>query len=160
MFDTSNAPGFLIRRLQQISVQIFARNTASAGLSGVQYGALQIIRQKAGIDQITLAQAVDIDRTTTTRIVDRLFRAGLIVRKANPDNRRSNCLSITAKGSALLRKIERKADESQLRLLAPLTAEQRVTFMKMLRKLVLSHSQVSGKAARDDEDRATDNKAA
>ncbi len=140
MLNPANAPGFLIRRLQQISIQIFAEVTKGAKLSTIQYGALQVIEQRPEIDQVSLSQLLDTDRTTIARLVDRLFQSGLIVRKSNPNDRRSNCLSITPRGVAQLRKTEPCADTSQQQLLSPLSSAERTEFMRLLRKLVFAHA--------------------
>ncbi len=138
--NPSNAPGFLIRRLQQASVQIFAEKTREAGLSTVQYGALQVIDANPGIDQVRLSQGIDTDRTTITRVVHRLHQLGLITRRSNPKDRRSNSLRITPRGGAVLEAIADDASASQERLMSPLNAAEQAEFMRMLRKLVFAHS--------------------
>ncbi len=141
MFDPFDKPGFLIRRLQQISVRIFAEATAAFDISTVQYGALQVIEHQPGIDQISLSQATDTDRTTIVRVVDRLSAAGLISKESNPDDRRSNRLRITAAGARLLREVYEHAEASQRRLLAPLAPDDRADFLRHLWLLVTTHSE-------------------
>ena len=50
-------PGHLIRRLNQISVSVFAARVAEEGfdLTPVQFAALMILSENPGIDQATLA---------------------------------------------------------------------------------------------------------
>jgi DNA-binding MarR family transcriptional regulator len=147
MFDPFTTPGFLIRRLQQISVQIFQKATAAFDISTVQYGALQVIEHRPGIDQSSLAQATDTDRTTIVRVVDRLSDAGLIRKESSPEDRRSNRLRITADGEQLLRDVYEHAEASQRTLLSPLTQIERSEFLRHLQVLVLAHSEQSASAA-------------
>jgi DNA-binding MarR family transcriptional regulator len=140
MFDPFTKPGFLIRRLQQISVRIFQEATAAFDVSTVQYGALQVIEHQPGIDQVTLAQATDTDRTTIVRVVDRLSEAGLISKQSNPDDRRSNRLRITAAGARLVRDVYEHAEASQQRLLSPLAPADRADFLRHLWVLVTTHA--------------------
>src|ERR1700730_16523655 len=54
-------PGFLVRRLHQISVAIFLEEMAGLEITPVQYGALMIVAADPGIDQSALAAELGID---------------------------------------------------------------------------------------------------
>jgi len=66
-----------------------------------QWFALAFLWKSEGMNQCELAEATTKDRTTITRIVDRLERKGLIVRKRDPKDRRSYNLHPTAKSQEL-----------------------------------------------------------
>jgi len=140
MFDPFTKAGALIRRLQQISLRVFSEATAPFDLSTVQFGALQVIGDRPGIDQASLGQASDTDRTTVIRVVDRLQQRGLIRREPCPHDRRLNRLYVTSAGTQLIAGMAPLADSSQVRLLDPLSPDEREAFMRMLTKLVLAHS--------------------
>lgn len=141
MFDPFTKAGALIRRLQQISLRVFSEATAPFDLSTVQFGALEVIGDHPGIDQATLGQASDIDRTTVIRVVDRLEQRGLIRREPCPNDRRINQLYVTPAGIQLIADMAPLANNSQVHLLEPLSPDEREAFMRMLTKLVLAHSQ-------------------
>lgn len=61
--------------------------------------------------QTDLAQAIGISQPSTVRVVDQLEVAGLIERLRDPDDKRSNCLSLTERGSELVTKIEARLAE-------------------------------------------------
>ena len=140
MFDPLSKAGSLIRRLQQISLRIFNEGIQPYVLTTVQFGTLQVIADRPGIDQITLAQASDIDRTTVMRVLHRLEEFKLVCRKACPRDKRINRVYITEEGRQLIVAVEPLADATQSRLLEPLDPEDRKAFMQMLSKLVLTHS--------------------
>jgi len=139
MFDPLSKAGALIRRLQQVSIRVFAEETAPFDLTTVQFGALQVIVDHPGIDQVSLSQATDTDRTSIMRILDRLQMRGLVLKRPNSEDRRSNCLYATVDGMHLVAAMSPLADLSQEKLLAPLSAAERESFMQMLTHLVLSH---------------------
>jgi MarR family transcriptional regulator for hemolysin len=61
--------------------------------------------------QTDLAQAIGISQPSTVRVVDQLEVAGLIERLRDPDDKRSNCLSLTDRGGELVTKIEARLAE-------------------------------------------------
>lgn len=141
MYDPLSKPGSLIRRLHQISVRIFTAKTESFELTPVQFGALQVVSDRPDIDQASLAEAADIDRTTAVRVIDRLAELGLITREVCSVDRRVRRMRITTAGTRQIAEMEPAAEASQALLLAPLSAAERLQFMRMLRRLVSSHAE-------------------
>ena len=73
-------------------------------------GAVPADRQP-GLRQIELADMLDIEPITLSRIVDRLEEAGLVERVADPADRRAWRLHVTAKAQPLIEKLRAVADE-------------------------------------------------
>src|SRR6056297_1440679 len=84
-------PGHLIRRLNQISVALFAERMAQAGLTltPVQYAALSAVAAHPGIDQARVAGLIAYDRATLGKVVDRLESRGLLSRRTASHDRRA-----------------------------------------------------------------------
>ena len=59
-------PGFLARRLHQIHVSLFSERCAAFRITPLQYSLLSELVERTEADQTTLANAVALDRTTTT----------------------------------------------------------------------------------------------
>ena len=97
-------PGHLIRRLHQVSTQLFLLRVQAAGsdLTPVQFAALDALSTHPEIDQAGLAGAVAKDRATIGAVVDRLEQKGLIARRVSPADKRARLLSLTPRGQALL----------------------------------------------------------
>ncbi len=114
---SSTMPGHLIRRLHQLSTQVFLRRVREAGfdLTPVQFAALDALQHSPGIDQAGLAQAIGKDRATTGAVVDRLEQKGLVSREVNVRDKRARELLITEEGrivrAALLPVVERLQKE-------------------------------------------------
>lgn len=129
-------PGHLIRRLNQISMALFAEETSPLDLTSVQYAALNMIEQVPGIDQASLSDMIAFDKTTIVKVLDRLVDKGLITRTRSETDRRINHLNATTKGSQVLKEIHPMLDRSDKRILAPLSAADQRTFMELLTRLV------------------------
>jgi len=129
-------PGHLIRRLNQISMALFAEETGALDLTSVQYAALNMIHEVPGIDQASLSDMIAFDKTTIVKVLDRLVDKGLITRTRSDTDRRTNHLHATPKGAQLLKDIHPMLDRSDKRILAPLSAVEQRTFMELLSRLV------------------------
>jgi DNA-binding MarR family transcriptional regulator len=139
LLDLHEHPGHLLRRAQQISVSIF-HDEIQGELTPVQYALLRTLAASPGIDQVTLAGLVAIDTSTGASVCARLEEKGLLERKVIPHNRRQRALTITASGTALLKRLDPAVHRLRERLLAPLTEREQVQFMRLLDKLVLENN--------------------
>ena len=139
-------PGFLVRRLHQIHVAMFREECGKFGITPVQSGLLTILDWQAGLDQVTLGAEVGIDRTNVADVVSRLESRGLVERRANPADRRTRLVSITAEGREFLQRVRTGMETAQERFLAPLGEEDRRIFMRLLRELVDAGNE-TGRAA-------------
>ena len=136
-------PGFLLRRCHQISVSIFAELCAGTDLTPAQYGVLYTIGENPDIDQIAIARAIGLDRSTVSSVIDRLVRATLVERCTDARDRRRHVLAITDTGRARLRRAMAATAAAQGELLKPLAAEERRQLLDLLRKLMMAHSEKS-----------------
>lgn len=85
-------PGHLIRRAQQIAVSKF-HEVHGRHVTPIQYAILRTLHETPGIDQVTLAQLIALDTSTTADIAARLETKGWILREVLP--RRQRRLSLT-----------------------------------------------------------------
>jgi hypothetical protein len=82
-------PAHLARRFHQICLGVTAEILEGEGLTPTEYGVLAAVDDHPGQDQRGLAAGLGIDAASTSQIVDRLERAGLIARRVNPEDRRA-----------------------------------------------------------------------
>ena len=92
-------PGFMIRRAHQISVSLFLEETGELGITNRQYGILLVLKHQPGIDQITVAKLLGLDRSTTGMVLTKLEQAGLVGRVVGAKDRRKRSLALTPAGS-------------------------------------------------------------
>ena len=131
-----NRPGFLVRRLHQIHVAIFLQEMAEDNITPIQYGLLSVLADQPGLDQLSLAEEIGIDRANVADVLTRLESRGLVVRTVSAeDNRRKFCVP-TAQGIAFVKKYFANMQRAQDNLLRPLKPAERVEFMRLLRCIV------------------------
>jgi DNA-binding MarR family transcriptional regulator len=89
----------------------FDRRAVGLGVTRAQWKVLFRLERQPGLRQIELADMLDIEPITLSRIVDRLEEAGLVERGADPADRRAWRLHVTAKAQPLIAKLHEVADE-------------------------------------------------
>jgi DNA-binding MarR family transcriptional regulator len=129
-------PGFLIRRLHQIHLALFADECAAFGVTPVQFSLLSVLAAQPGLDQAALAFAVGVDRATTANVVARLDQRGLLRRRPGTTDRRVKQMELTQAGHRLLARIDPHARRAHARTLEALRPADRARFVALLRRLV------------------------
>ncbi len=129
-------PGFLIRRLHQIHLALFAEECAPFGVTPVQFSIMTVAKAQPGLDQAALAQEVGVDRTTLANVLARLEGRGLVSRCGSPPDRRVKRVSLTRQGTTLLTRMAGAAERAHDRTIAALPPADREAFLESLRNLV------------------------
>jgi MarR family transcriptional regulator for hemolysin len=75
------------------------------GMTRAQWAVLLQLERREGLKQSELADALDIQPITLTRLVDRLCANGLIERRADPNDRRAKQLYLTPAARPLIERI-------------------------------------------------------
>jgi DNA-binding MarR family transcriptional regulator len=135
-------PGHLIRRAHQIAVSLF-HDKLGREVTPVQYAVLMALQDKPGIDQVTLAQEIALDTSSTADVAVRLEAKGLIVREMLPRGQRS--LQLTDAGQALLARLVPDMNAMCSTMLADMDATEQAEFIRLLQKFV--HINDDGRAA-------------
>jgi MarR family transcriptional regulator for hemolysin len=89
----------------------FDRRAVGMGVTRAQWKVLFRLQRQPGMRQIELADMLDIEPITLSRIVDRLEEAELVERVADPADRRAWRLHVTAQAQPLIAKLRCVADE-------------------------------------------------
>lgn len=97
MFAVFDLIGAIERRAQRI----VATTLSEAGLTPDQYLALASLREKDGRPLREIADALRCSPSTVTGLIDTMEEKGLVAREANPEDRRSHLVRLTAKGRGL-----------------------------------------------------------
>jgi DNA-binding MarR family transcriptional regulator len=134
--DLREKAGYLLRRAFQRSVALFAEEAREQDITSPQYIILVALALDPGIDQNSLAEAVDLDRWTTGDVLSRLERRGLVTRKVDSTDRRCRTLFLTPVGHRLVQEMEPTGMRVHERILAPLDAAEQREFLRLLRKLL------------------------
>lgn len=126
-------PGHLIRRAQQIAVSKF-HEVHGRHVTPIQYAILRTLHETPGIDQVTLAQLIALDTSTTADIAARLETKGWIRREVLP--RRQRRLSLTPEGEDVLVELMPGVGVHYRAMMDSLEPVEQQEFMRLLRKFV------------------------
>ena len=92
--------------------QILARRTRAInarlrpqGVDYTRWRVLAVLQEHSGATMGRLADLTSVDRTTLTRTLGLMEKAGLVVRRERKNDRRSLAISLTAKGRRMFARI-------------------------------------------------------
>jgi DNA-binding MarR family transcriptional regulator len=125
----------MIRRAHQIVTALF-EEVADGSITQTQFGTLYCLRQRPRIDQSTLSKLIGHDRSTTALVVEKLERAGLVIREPDPQDRRRNALMITPAGEDALLRTLPFLHHTHTSVLSALSPAESKEFVRLLGKVV------------------------
>jgi DNA-binding MarR family transcriptional regulator len=94
--------GFLVTDIARHIRRLFDRRLSSHGLTQVQWRAILAISNRPGSSQKTIAEVLEIQPITLTRLMDRMAKGGWVERRADPADRRAVRVYLTAKAEPVL----------------------------------------------------------
>ncbi|MCA8929026.1 MAG: MarR family transcriptional regulator [Alphaproteobacteria bacterium] len=100
--DPETSLGFLVSDVARLLRKNFLRRAQEIGLSQAQWQALAYLSIQPGINQVTLADKLEIQPISLVRTIDRLQEQGLVAREPDPNDRRAVQLVLTDKAQPLL----------------------------------------------------------
>ena len=133
-----DAPGHLLRRCHQITVDLYTEELGDEGPTPPQFALLLTVMQNPGLSQVDLVRHTGIDRSTVAEMVARLIKRGLLDRNRTVTDRRTNALGVTEAGEAVLRRALPAVLRAQERAVAALSQDDRAELMRLLRLLAAS----------------------
>jgi DNA-binding MarR family transcriptional regulator len=124
----------MIRRAHQIAVSLFLEEAGELGITNRQYGILLVLKHQPGIDQITVAKLLGLDRSTAGMVLAALEEQGLVGRAVGANDRRKRSLKLTPAGRRMLKRLTEPARRAQERVLSTFSPRERKTFLDLLEK--------------------------
>lgn len=113
----------------------FDARARGIGVTRPQWQVLTVLRRHEGINQGGLAERLEVEPITVCRMVDRLQDSGLVERRADPADRRSWRLFLTAKAEALLQQLRPLAEEMLAEALEGVSEPDRDRLAEMLDRI-------------------------
>lgn len=134
----SDMPGHLIRRLNQMSTQVFSRRMQDAGhdLTPVQFAALDAVHSNPGLDQARIAALIAYDRATIGGVIDRLEQKGLVTRLISARDRRAREVKLTKIGHRTYSTVLPIVSTIQDEILGALNKEEQTDFLRLAKKAI------------------------
>ncbi|SRR6266487_1068706 len=133
--DRAEGFGFLLVQLGFQVARRFSERLAPLGIEPRQFGVLSRLAANEGKSQQAIGELIGLNPTRMVFLVDELERLGLVERRRNPADRRSNALHLTDAGRAVLDRVRRSGDDPSERLGASLSAAERRQLTGLLRRL-------------------------
>jgi len=88
------------------------------GMTRAQWAVLSRVERSEGLKQCELADVLDLQPITLTRLIDRLCDGGLIERRSDPDDRRAKRLYLTPAARPVLDGLTRLGKDMMATVLA------------------------------------------
>lgn len=134
-FDINESLGFLLSKCHQKAFQIFRDKISAYNVTPPQFAVLAFLLKKDGQSQIQLGTAMEMDRTTTSGIIDRLESQGLVERRHSPEDRRVFLIYLTEAGRELEETLSRLSLEANTEVASNLSKDEKQNLLALLKKL-------------------------
>lgn len=127
------------------------------GMTRAQWAVLVRLELAEGLKQSELAELLDLQPITLTRLVDRLCASGLIERRADPADRRAKRLYLTAQARPLM---DRLAELGGDMMTTVLEGFDLATIERMIGELSLARNNLRNATSKRAADKAAEKAAA
>jgi DNA-binding MarR family transcriptional regulator len=127
--------GYRLRCLSNYIHDSFKSRLAKHDISVAQWVVLRVIYDNNGIMLNHAAEIIGVDKSSLSRMVERLAKRGLLARSKGLD-RRSISIELTAAGMELVPKLAALADENEKVFFKTLGTEEREKLLKVIKKLL------------------------
>jgi MarR family transcriptional regulator, lower aerobic nicotinate degradation pathway regulator len=137
-----------ISRLAAISRRLMKLHLAtedwvtSAGLRPRSFGVMTCIAECEPVSQKQISDRLGLDPSDLVSVIDVLEEAGFVLRVRDQDDRRRYALTLTPAGRGALSRLEALAAVVQDEMLAPLDADDRAMFLRLVHEIVAHHATI------------------
>jgi DNA-binding MarR family transcriptional regulator len=128
----STLVGFHLRRAQLNVYEDFMRRAPVKRLTPGQLAILVFIDGNPALTQQRLCDGIRVEKSTLVVRLHRLAERGLIKRVRSTEDRRQNCLELTARGKKTLTDMMRFVAEHERRIAANLSPNERKQLIRSL----------------------------
>jgi MarR family transcriptional regulator for hemolysin len=132
MQNSEQSIGFLISDTARLMRRRFDQRARHLGLTRAQWQVLAHLQRNEGINQIGLADLLDIEAITLCRTIDRMEEGGWVERRADPNDRRARLLFLTERARPFIADMRAIAEEIYAEALSGLPADTRQTLTEIL----------------------------
>jgi MarR family transcriptional regulator for hemolysin len=126
--------GFILNDVARLLRTYADYKAAQFGITRAQWAVLVRLERSEGLNQTELADMLDLQPITLTRLLDKLSDSGLIERRPDPGDRRAKRLFLTPAARPLLKRLAELGEETMTSTLAGIEPE---SIEKMVSQLAL-----------------------
>ncbi|MBZ9704004.1 MULTISPECIES: MarR family winged helix-turn-helix transcriptional regulator [unclassified Mesorhizobium] len=124
--------GFLIHDVQRLMRKRFEARASGLGLSSAQWRLMVRVAKEAGVSQARLAELLEIEPISVSRLVDRMEEGGWIERRSDAADRRVRMIFPTPKASAAYAEVKSLAGEVYEESLTGVSPDDRRVLIRAL----------------------------
>lgn len=133
--------GYLLSKAALVSKAGLNNALEKYDVTAAQWGVLLDIYMQSSLGQSNvkpkdIAERMHSDRPTVTAILKRLKKRGLVELRANPEDGRSQLVSLSDEADDLIPKLKREADRTIETLMNDVKIEEAEVFQRVLQKIV------------------------
>ena len=126
---------FLLADVARLYRRRFDVQCRSLGITRPQWQLLAVLARNEGANQAFLADYLEVEPITLSRMIDRMAESGLIERRPDPADRRAWRLFVTEAGWALRAQMRALAQEIEDEAFEGVSAEARTMLSDILRNV-------------------------
>ena len=126
--------GFILNDVARLLRTYADHKAAQFGITRAQWAVLVRLERSEGLNQTELADMLDLQPITLTRLLDKLSDSGLIERRPDPGDRRAKRLFLAPAARPLLKRLAELGEETMTSTLAGI---ERDGIEKMVSQLAL-----------------------
>jgi DNA-binding MarR family transcriptional regulator len=126
--------GFILRQVSQRHAAIFVARIGD-DLTPTQWATLAKLLERGPCSQNLLGRHTAMDAATIKGVVDRLSNRGIVETRPDPKDARRLVVVLTPAGREIAERASLNAEAITEETLRPLTAAERSTFLKLLKRL-------------------------
>ncbi|SFH27575.1 DNA-binding transcriptional regulator, MarR family [Desulfotomaculum arcticum] len=135
MSNHHESVGKWISTIHRYSMIYKSRNVIQYGVGAGQWEFLNVLYQKDGISQDELAHKLNMDKTTTTRAVQKLESLGFVRRQSSEEDRRINLLFLTKMSLGIKTQFQSAMQQWTEILVQGFSEDERDLLLNMLKKI-------------------------
>ena len=135
LMDERTSVAFLLHDVARRFRQRFDERARGLGVTRQQWRALIHLSHRPAQSQAELADALDVERITLCRMIDRLADAGFVERRSDPADRRVWRLHLTPAASSVVGKLTVIGHELEEEALRCMSASERQQLQADLRRV-------------------------
>ena len=132
-YDPRTSLGFLLHDAQRLLRKHFEARGSEYGLSSAQWRLLVILVKEDGAGQARLAELLEIEPISVSRLIDRMVEGGWVERRQDANDRRVRMVFATQKARTAFEKVKSLASDLYDTAMDGLSAEERETLFHALR---------------------------
>lgn len=146
--------GILLHDAARLLRRRFEQNASHYGLSSAQWRLLVRVYKEEGVSQARLAEVMEIEPISVSRLIDRMEEAGWIERRADAGDRRVRTIYLSTKSRGVMGDMRAVAEAVFSDAMSGLDPATRQVVLAGLVQICSNLSDVDQKAAADNSDKA------